>query len=735
MTYTIKFASNYPSGSSSPGKTPIIIADNQPDTTSTSLKLWGFGYSPYGAENLQNQVWLLENFCGATAPSNPTFGQLWYDKPNKALKIYKQTNATDATGGWELVGNTAGGGFHTSGTSIVPDTGVLLLDLTGAALKIPNTSVTNSSSFDLYAMNRSYNDSRYLRIITNKSEFLPAAAAAISLKKIRYGSDPTYVAVDDDYTLVHKKYVDDLAGGGGSIPDDSATTYTGGDFGVFISTGAGGAVWSKASETFVTQDRYAVTTSANLTLDVTKFNFVNGRKKFANNVKLYGGIEILNVPVPSGTNSTDVNYKDLANKEPNANVSRLVLRTALAVGASTGTVSMGNKDDILVSQGDTFTNGTGVDYGYKAPVWKSISDLLVADATSKNTLTPSAVPTLVAEGGKNIIKWIVPSGAATIADKSVTADKINPGTADGQVLTTVKDASNNYSAQWVASRQLPVNSTGVLYNNGSGSSWIPNGTEGHVLTSVGTSSTPTWTNISSSYIKKSGDTGIGALSLTNHPFALTDTSTAATSTAALNVATAGWVNNKLAAFSPDNIARLVNGILVGGGIKALPTTVITCNDLSFKRGYLQLAGGIIIQWIESERMTHDTLWRRGELIQNNRPSRYTGYPNSVRTEAELLAATEDYTYMPTCHHASIGKYKYAKPFAQTFISFVTTNIDESTQGAEIDNYMHQAFVYHSVTSNTHGSFLMRFAGDFTTGTALYCTGTMITIGMLAQADL
>jgi hypothetical protein len=31
--------------------------------------------------------------------------------------------------------------------------------------------------------------------------------------------------------------------------------------------------------------------------------------------------------------------------------------------------------------------------------------------------------------------------------------------------------------------------------------------------------------------------------------------------------------------------------------------------------------------------------------------------------------------------------------------------------------------------------MFRYAGDFTTGTKLYCTGTMITIGTLAEANL
>jgi hypothetical protein len=734
MSYTIQFKSTYPSGSASqPGKEPIAIADNLKDDTSTSLVLCGRGYSPFGEDLWRNMVWLLENFCSSSSPANPTFGQLWYDKPNKALKIYKQTNETTDAGSWQLVGNSAGGGFHVDGTSILPDAGVEKLDLTGALLKIPNTSVTNSSVFDTYAMNRLYNDGRYIRIASPANTFSPSTVVTAA-QKIRYNAAPTLDSTSanaDQFTLIHKGYVDSLLGGsnGSMVPSDT-NSYTGGEIG-FLSSNGTTTSWVKTSTLFVTQDNYLTTTPSNLAIPSTAYKFVNGRKKFANNTKYYGGVEIMNLPLPSGANSTDTDYTSLTNKEKNDNVSRLILRTALAVGPTNGTVSMGTENDILVSQGGNFTAGTGTDYGYKAPAWKNLRSLLLIDAQSTSTTPDNAVPTLVTESGSKVVKWVVP-GTGTIADGSVGVSKFTPG-ANNEFLSTTGGV-----VKWASINQLPAltGNAGFLYNTGSQATWVAAGADGTVLTSGAAGTQPTWKDLSATYIPKAGTTGIGPLSLTAHPFTLTDTSTAATSTSALNVATAGWVNSKLATFSPDNIAKLVNGLLVGGGIKALPTTNVafdTVKGLIFKRGFLQLAGGIIIQWIESERMTHKTVYDRGEL--KGKDSGYGGNTAYVKTQAELIASNSVYTYYPACHHATIGKYQYAKPFAQTFISFVTTNITETTDGNEIDNYMHQAFVYQPACSNTHGSFMFRYAGDFTTGTKLYCTGTMITIGMLAEANL
>jgi hypothetical protein len=92
MPYTIDFSDT--------GKTPIVLNDGTVDT-STSLVLVGKNVTRFGEYFGENFVKLLENFASATAPSNPTEGQLWYDSGNSALKLYDN-------GQWYLMGSPAG---------------------------------------------------------------------------------------------------------------------------------------------------------------------------------------------------------------------------------------------------------------------------------------------------------------------------------------------------------------------------------------------------------------------------------------------------------------------------------------------------------------------------------------------------------------------------------------------------------------------------------------------------
>lgn len=91
MTYTINFSSNTDTKDVPTGKETFTILDRTTNNkTSTSLILHGKGISPFGQEIWQNMVWMLENFCGESAPLKPTVGQLWYDNGEQVLKIYKQ---------------------------------------------------------------------------------------------------------------------------------------------------------------------------------------------------------------------------------------------------------------------------------------------------------------------------------------------------------------------------------------------------------------------------------------------------------------------------------------------------------------------------------------------------------------------------------------------------------------------------------------------------------------------
>tara|TARA_X000001036_G_scaffold7654_3_gene6889 strand:- start:6950 stop:7861 length:912 start_codon:yes stop_codon:yes gene_type:complete len=79
MPYTIDYSNN--------GKTAIVVNDGTIDT-STSIGLIGKNYTRFGETLNENMLHLLENFANATAPNNPTEGQLWYDSANSQLKIY-----------------------------------------------------------------------------------------------------------------------------------------------------------------------------------------------------------------------------------------------------------------------------------------------------------------------------------------------------------------------------------------------------------------------------------------------------------------------------------------------------------------------------------------------------------------------------------------------------------------------------------------------------------------------
>ena len=63
------------------------IADGTLDT-STSLSLAGRNYAGYGEYLNENQVFLLENFAGTTAPVGSIAGQIWYNSSTGLLNVY-----------------------------------------------------------------------------------------------------------------------------------------------------------------------------------------------------------------------------------------------------------------------------------------------------------------------------------------------------------------------------------------------------------------------------------------------------------------------------------------------------------------------------------------------------------------------------------------------------------------------------------------------------------------------
>ena len=89
MPYIVNFTD-------SDNKTPITVFDNT-SSTDTSLTFPGRNVTGYGQIIAENFLQLLENFASASAPVNPTEGQLWYDSENGILMIWDNTNWKSAS--------------------------------------------------------------------------------------------------------------------------------------------------------------------------------------------------------------------------------------------------------------------------------------------------------------------------------------------------------------------------------------------------------------------------------------------------------------------------------------------------------------------------------------------------------------------------------------------------------------------------------------------------------------
>jgi hypothetical protein len=81
------------------GTVLTTIVDGTTDTATTSLTLIGKNFPGYGAFLNQNFVKLLEHFSNSTSPDDPVSGQLWWDAPNKLLKVYQGT-------GWKVISSS-----------------------------------------------------------------------------------------------------------------------------------------------------------------------------------------------------------------------------------------------------------------------------------------------------------------------------------------------------------------------------------------------------------------------------------------------------------------------------------------------------------------------------------------------------------------------------------------------------------------------------------------------------
>lgn len=73
------------------GTVLTTIQDGAADTVSTNLALIGRLYKNYGELVNENFVKLLENFASSSSPSASIEGQIWYDKSERTIKIYRTT--------------------------------------------------------------------------------------------------------------------------------------------------------------------------------------------------------------------------------------------------------------------------------------------------------------------------------------------------------------------------------------------------------------------------------------------------------------------------------------------------------------------------------------------------------------------------------------------------------------------------------------------------------------------
>ena len=68
----------------------VSVADGTIDST-TNIRFVGKNYAGYGQVQNENFLHLLEHFAGATQPSKPLSGQLWYDSTDRKIKVFDGT--------------------------------------------------------------------------------------------------------------------------------------------------------------------------------------------------------------------------------------------------------------------------------------------------------------------------------------------------------------------------------------------------------------------------------------------------------------------------------------------------------------------------------------------------------------------------------------------------------------------------------------------------------------------
>jgi hypothetical protein len=162
------------------------IADGVLDQT-TSLSLAGRNFVGYGEYLNENQVYLLENFAGTTAPLNPVTGQLWYNTGTQTVSVYTGS-AYSVLANTVLVANTAGAltaqlqaNINTVNTNILANVAVLNANAAVQDAQITNLWA-NAASQDSSIVSLTANAGVQSQHLDSIDANVAAANAAIALR-------------------------------------------------------------------------------------------------------------------------------------------------------------------------------------------------------------------------------------------------------------------------------------------------------------------------------------------------------------------------------------------------------------------------------------------------------------------------------------------------------------------------------------------------------------------------
>ena len=85
------------------GMLVAVIPSGTVNTTATSLALVGQGVTNYGTDEIENYVYLLENFAAPTAPTTPVLGQLWYNSSSDTMSVWNSANTWNGIASYSYV--------------------------------------------------------------------------------------------------------------------------------------------------------------------------------------------------------------------------------------------------------------------------------------------------------------------------------------------------------------------------------------------------------------------------------------------------------------------------------------------------------------------------------------------------------------------------------------------------------------------------------------------------------